>query len=564
MKHININTQIKTSIKIACTLFLVSIMYSCNVKEVLTDANGQKKSLVLFNPNFLLTNYQVRIFDSANNFLNKEMVVQVLSNKKIVNEEGYFKNSFKVTNGILNFSVDPNEVISAASPIKLKIIIQAEAFGTSQIGEINYIGKNNFDRIFVTKIDNINNSAVLSASRLSNSNGSEKKSLNVNQLARELFQIGDNEIPIYLDKNNTITSPTNSYGEPTSWNTNIVKTTYSEDFSSAIITANQVRILKRDLPIKFTYRNIVDKNTMSYKLSVMFFDEKNLFCIYTIYSDGSTNLFKGDLNTYEAAESNTPALSNWDGIVRIPAKSYIIQIQSFSTRFNTELKDCPEGFNFNFNDIPKGATPEIGFVTYRNDINSSREFISNIGIAKVNQENPIHNTGELLYSNIKNKVVFQENSQYVVSPSTIELTGRNACGSTSNIKIIPKANLDLYKLAVQIKCEEDNFGVVANANVLFRKKGTSNWEGLTINNGIANLYLEKNAVYEVKGSYGDKKFEFNFTNDPSKFEEQKNESLNKNKDLKYITYKIKTSPDNFENKILFIDVQFFQTACPIN
>jgi hypothetical protein len=42
-----------------------------------------------------------------------------------------------------------------------------------------------------------------------------------------------------------------------------------------------------------------------------------------------------------------------------------------------------------------------------------------------------------------------------VSPSTIELTGRNACGSTSNIKIIPKANLDLYKLAVQIKCEED-------------------------------------------------------------------------------------------------------------
>ena len=61
-------------------------MSGCNVKEVLTDANGQKKSFILFNPNFLLTNYQIRIVDSLNKFITEDLRVEVLSNKKIVND----------------------------------------------------------------------------------------------------------------------------------------------------------------------------------------------------------------------------------------------------------------------------------------------------------------------------------------------------------------------------------------------------------------------------------------------------------------------------------------------
>ena len=537
-------------------------MHSCNVKEVLTDANGQNKSLVLFNPNFLLTNYQVRIFDSANKFQNKEMIVEVFSNKKIVNEEGYFKNSFKVTNGILNFSVDPNEVISAASPIKLKLLIQPEAFGTSQIREIDYIGKNNFDRIFNTTITTINTSNILNSSSLSKISVSEKKSLNVDKLARELLKIGDFEMPLYQNKASLGISQM-SYGESKYWHAEEnIYGEYSEDNSTVIIIPTKSSGLKRDMPIKLTYRNLLDLNTMQYEIKTLFKDKNNITNLYEVFSDGSTKLEKSS-SGYILGENifTTPALSNWNGIFTIPAGAIIqsIIIRSFKT--NTELKDCPAGFNFNFTDIAKGTNPEIGFVTYRNDKYSGREFISNIGVANVNQENPIYNTGELLYSNIKNKVVFQENSQYLVTPSTIELTGPNACGSTSNIKIIPRANLDFYKLAVQIKCEKDNYGVVANANVLFRKKGATNWEGLTINNGIANIYLEKNSVYEVTGSSGKYNFEFNFTNNPSVFVEQKNESISKNKDLKDMTYELST--DASGNKRLNMDILFYQTGCPI-
>jgi hypothetical protein len=287
--------------------------------------------------------------------------------------------------------------------------------------------------------------------------------------------------------------------------------------------------------------------------------------LYTVSKNGSSYGISYDQRTYDVLNiTQTKPIDNWSGIINFNKGINLQMIILESTRINTELKDCPAGFNFNFSGISKGTTPEIAFVAYRNDEKSGKDFISNAGVAIANEQNPIYNTGELLYSNKKNKVVFQENIQYVVSPSTIELTGSNACGSTTNISITPRTNLDFYNLAVKIKCEKDNFGVVANANLLFRKKGTSNWEGLTIENGIAKIYLEKNSVYEVKGTYGDKKFEFNFTNDPSKFEEQKNESLNKNKDLINITYKNKTSTDISGNNILNVDVQFFQTACPIN
>ena len=83
-----ISSKINTT-KFLSILMIVSAISisSCNVKEVLTDANGQKKSFILFNPNFLLTNYQVRIVDSLNNFITEDLRIEVLSNKKIVNDE---------------------------------------------------------------------------------------------------------------------------------------------------------------------------------------------------------------------------------------------------------------------------------------------------------------------------------------------------------------------------------------------------------------------------------------------------------------------------------------------
>lgn len=538
-------------------------MHSCNVKEVLTDANGLNKSLVLFNPNFLLTNYQVRIFDTTNKFIQESIIVNVISNKKIVDQEGHYKNQFTIDKGILNFSIDPNEKISAADPIKLYFYITPSSSDDIESKIFKFEGKTNFDRIFVVNLKKSVISKIGNSTISNSTNSSVKKNTATEDLTQELFKLNGIEIPIFKGKGVEVKTAAIPEDENLWRTTNI----YNEEnrITSTIVRPNRILNIKftNDVQLKLDYRNIVDLNTFNYRISTYGVGLLNEVFFYDVDKDGSTEIFAYDRNTGKVlADTRTNPVENWARLISFKKGVNIQAIGLSSLRTNTELKDCPAGFNFNFSGIAKGTTPEITYIAYRNDSISKKDFISTAGVAKVNEQNPIYNTGELLYSNKKNKVVFQENIQYVVSPSTIELTGPNACGSTSNINIIPRANLDFYKLAVQIQCEKDNIGVVANANVLFRKKGTTNWEGLTIKNGIANLYLEKNAVYEVTGSYGENDFDFNFTNDPSLFEAQKKESLSKNNDLKNMTYKIST--DASGNKILNIDILFYQTACPIN
>lgn len=76
------------------------------------------------------------------------------------------------------------------------------------------------------------------------------------------------------------------------------------------------------------------------------------------------------------------------------------------------------------------------------------------------------------------------------------------------------------------------------------------------------MYLENNAVYEVTGTYGKNKIDFNFTNDLSSFETQKNESLSKNKDLQNLTFAI--TADASGNKTLTMNLLFNQAACPFD
>ena len=538
-------------------------MHSCNVKEVLTDANGQNKSLVLFNPNFLLTNYQVRILDTANKFIQESIIVNVISNKKIVDQEGRYKNQFTIDKGILNFSIDPNEEISAADPIKLYFYITPSNSDNLEPKIFKFEGKTNFDRIFVV---NLNKSVIskIGNSIISNStNSSVKKNTATEDLTQELFKLNGIEIPIFKERSVEVKTAAIPEDENLWRTTNTIN--QENHIRSTIVRPDRIFNLKftNDVQFKLEYRNIVDLNTFNYSINMFGLGLLNEVFFYEVKKDGSTSILAYDRNNGKVlANTITNPIVNWSGIISFKKGVNIRGIVITSIRTNTELKDCPAGFNFNFSGIAKGTTPEIAYIAYRNDSVSKKDFISTAGVAKVNEKNTIYNTGELLYSNKKNKVVFQENIQYVVTPSTIELTGPNACGSTSNINIIPRANLDFYKLAVQIQCEKDNIGVVANANVLFRKKGTTNWEGLTIKNGIANLYLEKNAVYEVTGSYGENNFDFNFTNSPSLFEAQRNESLSKNNDLKNMTYKIST--DASGNKILNMDILFYQTACPIN
>ena len=551
-----ISSKINTT-KFLSILMIVSAISisSCNVKEVLTDANGQKKSFILFNPNFLLTNYQIRIVDSINNFITEDLRIEVLSNKKIVNDKGYYTQSFTTSNGVLNFSVDPNENISATDSIEFSVLVSSD---NQKIipAKLKYKGSSKFDRIFKMTVIKAPINNISSIKSYTASNSSEKKSYADEYIFKEKITINGEELAFRNKYGFAILDNIDpafrlwALGYQSNKSTNY--STYDIfNASSNLRSINNTNI-------KVTYRNIVDLNTMDYTLDILGSDINNKRIDLSVYRNGTTVYFNG------SKWIQTPPITNWDGNIPFPIGTKLTAILLESRLVNTELKDCPQGFNFNFTNIPKEASPEFEFIAYRNDDTDKRFYISNAGVAKVDEKNPTYNTGEILYSNISNKVVFKNNSQYYLEPSTVMLSGDGACRSKTDIKIIPRANMVKYKLVIEAQCKESNFAVTPSNNLLFRKKGTIEWEGLSIKNGISTVYLENNAEYEVTGTSGKYKLDFNFSNNPASFETQKTTSLSKNSDLNNMLYSIENDAKEAGTKLLKMKIIFNQGACPFN
>lgn len=556
-----ISSKINTPKLLSILMIAVAMgMSSCNVKEVLTDANGQKKSFILFNPNFLLTNYQVRLVDSLNNFITEDLRIDVLSNKKIVNDEGYYTTSFTTSNGVLNFSVDPNENISASDSIEFAVFVSSD---NKKIfpAMIKYKGSSKFDRVFKLIIKKVPANLALSSAKtsLSTSNSGNKMSLGrYSNLIKERISFDGVDIDV-KSTSPFIYNPNLKTGykfwvidiwDPYS----IDENNLTFDFSNLSYPEKSTSNTK----FKVYYDNIVDLNTRKYYLDIFYADKNNKNIHWEVNSDGSTSYYNG------SKWVNTPPLTNWDGNINLESGTSLMWFWLNSRLVNDELKDCPQGFNFNFTNISKETSPEIEYIAYRNDKDAGRFYISNAGVAKVDTKNPTYNTGEILYSNIENKVVFKENSQYYLEPSTILLNGAGACASTTNVKIIPKTNMVKYKLAIEAQCKENNYAVTPSINLLFRKKGAKEWEGLTVKNGIGTIYLENNAEYEVTGTAGKSKLNFDFSNNPATFETQKANSLSKNPDLSNMVYSIADDANEAGTKILKMKLGYNQAACPFN
>ena len=554
-----ISSKINTA-KFLSILMIAStlVMSGCNVKEVLTDANGQKKSFILFNPNFLLTNYQIRLVDSLNNFITEDLRVDVLSNKKIVNDEGYYTKSFTTSNGLVNFSVDPNENISAADSIEFSVLVSSD---NQKIypAKIKYKGSSKFDRIFKLRLTKVPSNIFISSikSSLSTVNSGNKMPLGYYSQIKEKISFDGVQIdlnsPSTFKYNGLIKSGYNRWMIDSYGYDNYTK--YEEYLLWNLSSPKQSN---SNTKLKIFYDNIVDLNTRKYSVSLYYNDINGNKLDLTVNKDGSTNYYSG------SKWINTPSLSNWDGNINLESGTTLKYLYLTSYVSNSELRDCPQGFNFNFTNISKETSPEFEYIAYRNDEADKRFYISNAGVAKVDAKNPTYNTGEILYSNISNKVVFKANSQYYVEPSTIMLDGSGACASKTDIKIIPKANMVKYKLAIEAQCKESNYAVTPSINMLFRKKGSKEWEGLTVKNGIGTIYLENNAEYEVTGTAGKTKLNFDFSNNPASFDTQKASSLSKNPDLSNMIYSITDDANEAGTKILKMKVVYNQVGCPLN
>lgn len=554
-----ISSKINTSKLLSILMIAVAMgMSSCNVKEVLTDTNGQKKSFILFNPNFLLTNYQVRLVDSLNNFITEDLRIDVLSNKKIVNDEGYYTKSFTTSNGVLNFSVDPNENISATDSIEFAVFVSSD---NQKIfpAMIKYKGSSKFDRVFKLIVKKAPNNILLSSAKtsLSTSNSGNKVSFWNNSLIKE--RVSFDGVDVDVKSTNTFIINNNIKTGYKGWVIDLwSEYGYGNYENYFFYNISSPKKSTSNTKFKVYYDNIVDLNTKKYNLDIYYKDKNDNELDLEVDNDGSTRYYNG------SNWVKTPPLSNWDGNINLESGTTLRWFFLTSRLINDELKDCPQGFNFNFTNISKETSPELEYIAYRNDNAAGRFFISNAGVAKVDAKNPTYNTGEILYSNIQNKVVFKENSQYYLEPSTILLNGAGACGSTTNVKIIPKTNMVKYKLAIEVQCKENNYAITPSINLLFRKKGAKDWEGLTVKNGIGTIYLENNAEYEVTGTAGKSKLNFDFSNNPAAFETQKANSLSKNPDLSNMVYSIADDANEAGTKILKMKLGYNQAACPFN
>lgn len=532
-------------------------MSGCNVKEVLTDANGQKKSFILFNPNFLLTNYQIRLVDSLNNFITEDLRVEVLSNKKIVNDEGYYTKSFTTSNGLVNFSVDPNENISATDSIEFSVLVSSD---NQKIypARLRYKGVSKFDRIFKLRMEKVPSNAFISTgkSSLSSQNLGSKMPFDATNPVREKISFDG----IELDPNSPGLFKTNPFLKLGFNNWAFSNYGYNRSYNYEEYLFWNYSIPKKstsNTTLKISYNN-VDRITRNYAIDLHYIDKYDNLLTMTVNKDGSTNFYDG------SGYITTRPIPNYDGNIIFESGTTLKFFYIKSNEINQELKYCPQGFNFNFTNISKETSPEFEYFVYRNDDTDKRFYISQLGVAKVESKNPTYNTDELWYSNISNKVVFKENSQYYLEPNTLLLNGAGACNSKTDIKIIPKTNMVKYKLAIEAQCKESNYAVTPTINMLFRKKGSKEWEGLTVKNGIGTIYLENNAEYEVTGNAGKTKLNFDFSNNPASFDTQKASSLSKNPDLNNMIYSISDDTNETGTKILKMKVVYNQAGCPLN
>jgi hypothetical protein len=553
-----ISSKINTP-KFLSILMIASIlgMSGCNVKEVLTDANGQKKSFILFNPNFLLTNYQIRLVDSLNNFITEDLRVEVLSNKKIVNDEGYYTKSFTTSNGLVNFSVDPNENISATDSIEFSVLVSSD---NQKIypARLRYKGVSKFDRIFKLRMEKVPSNAFISTgkSSLSSQNLGSKMPFDATNPVREKISFDG----IELDPNSPGLFKTNPFLKLGFNNWAFSNYGYNRSYNYEEYLFWNYSIPKKstsNTTLKISYNN-VDRITRNYAIDLHYIDKYDNLLTMTVNKDGSTNFYDG------SGYITTRPIPNYDGNIIFESGTTLKFFYIKSNEINQELKYCPQGFNFNFTNISKETSPEFEYFVYRNDDTDKRFYISQLGVAKVESKNPTYNTDELWYSNISNKVVFKENSQYYLEPNTLLLNGAGACNSKTDIKIIPKTNMVKYKLAIEAQCKESNYAVTPTINMLFRKKGSKEWEGLTVKNGIGTIYLENNAEYEVTGNAGKTKLNFDFSNNPASFDTQKASSLSKNPDLNNMIYSISDDTNETGTKILKMKVVYNQAGCPLN
>lgn len=565
---------------LAALFVLLSTLSSCDVEKIIDD-NFKEKSLVVVAPDFIKNRVTV-VFEDAETgeIIDEDLDVSVVSSKKIIDLSGHYKNTFEVKNGMLQFAVDPNEVVSKEDPLYIK-------FNSRKVFISNKVLKGDKEKMLLR----IPVSSFEIQLNLDNKQG---KFIQETLRARDFFELRFNDSS-YIEFNSKFYNPkyfsTDGFFLADQVGNNIDLT---ENFPSApnfvmvgfdgiawplvdfmydYSKENYFKKIENDLVISvIESKNDAFSNLENYMLAVIYQPPSLSTGVIKVFlhKDGklTQDYYKDELGigffTHLIKTKDQYPGPNLKSL-QIPAGSTLWAAWFEFWPKDSNIIQCKEGFNFNFEGLSSEDRPNLLYKTVRNNgLNSY------VGYANPTSVNSTHNTTALVeshtYGKHSNKVVFAENSQYLISPQEMDLGGEEACGKTFDFKVFPKEGLEKYKLNLQFQCPGDDYSTAPSVSARFNKVGDGiPSEIITLENGSANLYLEENRFYKVSGSFNDSEFDFTFTNNQSEIQEAIRRTLAENKNLLNIYYfqrEVKDEDGNFLYNLINAIVTFKEGGCP--
>ena len=530
-------------------ILLVTSLSSCDLNKLKSgELNGEQKSLILLSNNFIKNSFQIRLIDESTlKSTTNDFIVNIISNKKIIDFEGHYTNSFNTKNGIVNFALDPNETVSSSDTLNFVILTKDNS--------------NEYKNKHINK-------AYTSSGR--------KVILIPNAKLSSMVSSAYNSTNTEYIKSNSISNKSNSLSS--SFLLKTFKVEYSKDSSGATVSKNiPVNIFNlfssRNSPFgydEYEFVSSIDYKKFPLKFNDLIFSiQPNSDYIYKtsieIFTKGTITSFNFD-SRYGRSEVSTWPLSSYNsyydplnsfynnGILVKQNSDADVAFVTIETELKSSYKNCKQGINFNFSGLASGAYPNF---LYKQTYGAEGK-IRTLGIANPNKTDTIYNTGELNIPNNDNYIDFYS-SQYDISPVHAKFTSLD-CGKALNFNVTPKAGLVKTKFVIKVGCDGTANALTPNMNFELSKDGVSLSESFSTENGISVLYLDPKSSYNMSGMYGSKKFDFNFSLDATIIQKLITESLVSNPELKDI--KITFNPSTTE-RIIYITPIFNTGSCPL-
>ena len=524
-------------------IILAATFSSCDVESII-DSNFKEKSLVVVAPDFINNRVSVVFKDQDTQELIQDgLEVVVASNKKIIDLSGKYTNKFNVKGGLLQFALDPNEVVSDANPWEMRLVArdaEGKSLPTMAVKKVLKSGSNIWQLSLKKK--HITQPKTKSLAKLSFSHDGNYEDFN------SKWFMTFNDISI-----------SDIEGEPDVWGNIIVSNHdgFGRGFYVMENLDNSQGTLGNDITLKWGFSDAISEYLFELELLEIFYKINNVdYLLSGNFKKGMTILSSSPL--YWNRVFDTFNYNSSTGI-NLPKEAYDVIIKILANVDNKyKVEECTKGFNFNFEFMGEGSDVVLEYKTLR--AGPKEGYISSLGYASLANGNSTVNTGEHYISNISNKVVFKEHPQYIIEPQEMDLGPNTACGGNYNFKVYPRVGHERYKLNLQFQCSGEDFSTTPSLEAFMKEEGsTSDFSLVQFDKGSANLALKPDVKYSVQGSFNETSFSFTFTANEDQIEQAVAATIQENSNIENIEYSVSTIN---QDTVINAKVIFKSGSCP--